>query len=288
MQRGDQTNVHHPLNAFRAAPCSAAPARRSRSLSRRDDASFRRIAECPSRPFGFRLHPQRRRDGGLDPQKPPAGITLHANPQASRTHRDDMLVLTGLADRMATRSATAAAITPRAAASFLTGVHPKKTAGRRHPFRNLRRPDRRQTYVRRHPPVSLEPVLRRFPLVGSCDTAIVAPTPTRSAGADRRAAPPETNSSPRIRGLFGTEDYSLDPATRGPPGRVSQKHSRHGRDRTQKLMGDIGPSDKRKVDEYLYAIREIEKRISIAESDNRTSRPASRSPPEFLSPSPTT
>ena len=38
--------------------------------------------------------------------------------------------------------------------------------------------------------------------------------------------------------------------------------------RTQKLVGDLGPADRRKIDEYLTAIREVEKQIERVESSS--------------------
>ena len=56
--------------------------------------------------------------------------------------RQDVLVLSGLAHNNANELGDGPGDHARAAACFLTGVHPKKTAGRRHPERNLGRPDR--------------------------------------------------------------------------------------------------------------------------------------------------
>ena len=41
------------------------------------------------------------------------------------------------------------------------------------------------------------------------------------------------------------------------------------RTNTQKLVGDLGAADRRKVDEYLTSIREVEKRIGNAENDTQ-------------------
>ena len=49
-------------------------------------------------------------------------------------------------------------------------------------------------------------------------------------------------------------------------------------DRTQSLMGNLGNADRRKVDEYLYAIREIEKRIESAEKDPHPVKPSIEDP----------
>src|SRR5439155_16191370 len=46
------------------------------------------------------------------------------------------------------------------------------------------------------------------------------------------------------------------------------------RDDTQDLAATLGGADRRKIDEYLYAIREVEKRIETAEKNNRQFTPA--------------
>jgi hypothetical protein len=50
-------------------------------------------------------------------------------------------------------------------------------------------------------------------------------------------------------------------------------------DRTSRLMRDLGPTDRRKLDEYLTSVREIETRIERAEKDPTASRRASTSRP---------
>jgi hypothetical protein len=68
--------------------------------------------------------------------------------------------------------------------------------------------------------------------------------------------------------LFGDGD-ALDPATRAR--RASERRSILDlvAERSRELMGRLGPPDRRKVDEYLYAVREIERQIEKAESDPR-------------------
>src|SRR5262249_24405466 len=50
------------------------------------------------------------------------------------------------------------------------------------------------------------------------------------------------------------------------------------REDTIKLNGKLGSSDKRKIDEYLYAVREVEKRIEAAEHENRAITPSIEKP----------
>ena len=40
-------------------------------------------------------------------------------------------------------------------------------------------------------------------------------------------------------------------------------------DDTRRLTNQLGPSDHRKIDEYLTSVREIERRIQLAEKDDR-------------------
>jgi hypothetical protein len=47
---------------------------------------------------------------------------------------------------------------------------------------------------------------------------------------------------------------------------------------TQSLVKNLGQADRRKIDEYLFAVREIEKRIESAEKDNRQLTPSIEKP----------
>src|SRR5262249_19376398 len=50
------------------------------------------------------------------------------------------------------------------------------------------------------------------------------------------------------------------------------------REDTRQLAGAVGPADRRKLDEYLSAIREIEQRIASAEKDNHQVSPSMEKP----------
>ena len=49
-------------------------------------------------------------------------------------------------------------------------------------------------------------------------------------------------------------------------------------ERTQQLVGTLGSPDRRKVDEYLTAIRDIEKRIARVENEGRQLTPEMEKP----------
>jgi hypothetical protein len=85
--------------------------------------------------------------------------------------------------------------------------------------------------------------------------------------------PPETNPRIVFERLFGDQDFNLDPETRAR--RAVQRKSILDvvNARTKRLAQDLGPADRRKMDEYLTGIREIERRIGMAEKDQRQFRP---------------
>lgn len=90
--------------------------------------------------------------------------------------------------------------------------------------------------------------------------------------------PPEINPRQAFERMFGTADLSLDPETRARRARYRKSILDMVRDDTRKLVSTLGETDRRKVDEYLYAIREIETRIESAEKDNRAVMPAIEKP----------
>jgi hypothetical protein len=49
-------------------------------------------------------------------------------------------------------------------------------------------------------------------------------------------------------------------------------------DDTRRLTNQLGPSDHRKIDEYLTSVREIERRIQLAEKDDRQTPPSFEKP----------
>src|SRR5207244_4820080 len=69
--------------------------------------------------------------------------------------------------------------------------------------------------------------------------------------------------------VFGNGDLSLDPETRARRAQYRKSILDLVREDTQKLIGTLGPTDRRKMDEYLSAVREIEQRIESAEKANR-------------------
>ena len=85
--------------------------------------------------------------------------------------------------------------------------------------------------------------------------------------------PPETNPRIVFERLFGDDDFTASPAERARRRNLRKSILDVVNARTQRLVQDLGPSDRRKLDEYLTGVRELEQRIQMAEKDQRQFRP---------------
>jgi hypothetical protein len=115
--------------------------------------------------------------------------------------------------------------------------------------------------------------------VGACDSGYsCAYTNSISWRGPQTPMPPETNPRIVFERLFGDQDFNLDPETRAR--RAAQRKSILDlvNERTKMLVREVGPADKRKLDEYLTGIRELEQRIALAEKDQRSFKPDMEKP----------
>jgi len=77
----------------------------------------------------------------------------------------------------------------------------------------------------------------------------------------------EVNPRSVFERLFGTVDPSLDAETRARRALYKKSILDLTRENTQRLVSSLGSTDRRKMDEYLTSIREVEVRITKAEND---------------------
>jgi hypothetical protein len=158
----------------------------------------------------------------------------------------------------------------RAAACYLTGVHPKKTAGA--DIQNGISVDQiaanhlsGQTRL-----ASIELGCEDTRIVGNCDSGYsCAYTNSISWRGPTTPQPPETNPRAVFERLFGA-DADLDPATRAQRLRSRRSILDLVSERSQALRNDLGTTDRRKLDEYFAAVRDIEQRIELAEKHAAT------------------
>jgi hypothetical protein len=182
--------------------------------------------------------------------------------------RKDMLVLSGLAHRNGAALGDGPGDHARAGASYLTGVHPRKTAGA--DIQNGISVDQiaAQHLGDQTRFGSLELGCDDSRTIGNCDSGYsCAYTNSLAWRGPATPMPPETNPRLVFERLFGDLDTSLSPEVRARRLRYRRSILDLVSERTSSLSNDLGPSDKRKLDEYLTSIREIERRIERAEQD---------------------
>jgi len=182
--------------------------------------------------------------------------------------RQDMLVLSGLAHRNGAALGDGPGDHARAGASYLTGVHPRKTAGA--DIQNGISVDQiaAQHIGDQTRFASLELGCDDSRTIGNCDSGYsCAYTNSLAWRGPATPMPPETNPRLVFERLFGDIDTSLSPEVRARRLRYRRSILDLVSERTSQLSSDLGPSDKRKLDEYLTSIREIERRIERSEQD---------------------
>jgi len=184
-------------------------------------------------------------------------------------YRKDIIVFGGLTNDGGRAKGDGPGDHGRAGAAYLTGMHPKKTFGKEI-----------------QAGVSIDQIVAqaigsntRFPSLqlgcedgiqgGNCDNGYsCAYSNSISWRTPSAPNPPEIRPRAVFERLFGSADLDPDPVHRARTERYNRSILDSVMDDTHRLEGSLGPSDRHKVDEYLYAIREIEARIQKAEQSN--------------------
>jgi hypothetical protein len=193
--------------------------------------------------------------------------------------RTDLFVLSGLTHKNGEPGPDGAGDHARAGASYLTGVRPKKTAGADiHSGISADQVAAQMLGSRTRIP-SLELGCDDSRTVGNCDSGYsCAYSNSISWRTPTTPMPPEVNPRLVFERLFGTEDLTLSPEVRARRARYRKSILDLVQDDTHKLVRTLGPADRRKVDEYLTAVREIEKRITLAENTQHDVLPSMEKP----------
>ena len=193
--------------------------------------------------------------------------------------RDRMLMVSGLcSEEGIARPGEGAGDHARAAGAFLTGVHPKKTEG--YDLGAGISMDQLAARVlgQKTQLASLELSLESAERAGSCDpgySCVYANTLCWSSA----TTPLPMASDPRavFERLFGTSG-TTDPAA----WLAARQHDRSLLDmvtaKVARLRAELGPRDRVKLNEYLEAVRDVERRIQIAEQQNTRDLPSMDQP----------
>jgi hypothetical protein len=189
--------------------------------------------------------------------------------KALEPYREQLLVLSGLAQVNGRALGDGAGDHARAGATWLTGVHPKKT----------------QTEIRAG--VSADQIAARefgkFTQLGSLEVGLEAPylagdcdsgyscayTNTISWRNPTTPMPTEVNPRALFERLFGDGD-STDPKARMASFQEQASILDYVRADVARLSPGLGAGDRNKLDQYLDAIRDIERRIQKAEEQSAT------------------
>jgi hypothetical protein len=197
--------------------------------------------------------------------------------QPLQPYRDDLQVLSGLTHNTGRPLGDGDGDHARAAATFLTGVHPKKTAGADIHVGISVDQIAAQSIGKTTKFSSLELACEDGRLVGACDTGYsCAYSNSISWRTPSTPLPPEINPRSVFERLFGAEDEN--PADRSKRLRNETSILDYVLDDARRLAGKLGPTDRRKIDEYLSAVREIEQRIELGEKDDRQIVPSIEKP----------
>ncbi|WP_337176993.1 DUF1552 domain-containing protein [Paludisphaera sp.] len=195
--------------------------------------------------------------------------------------KEELLVLSNLAQDNARAHGDGPGDHARSLSCFLTGVHPRKTDGA-----NIEAGVSVDQYAARHVGSatrlpSLELGIERGAQSGNCDSGYSC---AYSSNISWRT--PTTPSSKEINPrlvfdrLFGGLGDGGSADDRRRRGLYERSILDFVQEDAQSLRGRIGMSDRRKLDEYLTAVREIERRVARADEDSErasdvaTARPA--------------
>ncbi len=195
-------------------------------------------------------------------------------------HRDRILLLTGLALNGGRALGDGPGDHARAAGSYLTGAHPKKTYGA-DMYNGVSVDQIAARKVGAETKLaSLELGCEEGILSGNCDNGYsCAYSNTLSWRTPTSPLPPEIRPRAVFERLFGAEDVDPDPERRAQARRQRKSVLDFVLESATGLRATLGASDRRKLDEYLFAIRDIEQRIEAAER-----APVSNAAPPFAKP----
>lgn len=200
--------------------------------------------------------------------------------QALAPFRDDVMMLTGLTHNTGRALGDGPGDHGRAGASYLTGVHPKKTYGKDiHVGVSVDQIAARALEGKTRF-ASLELGCEEGVQGGSCDNGYsCAYSNSISWRSESSPMPPEIRPRAVFERLFGSGDVERDPARRARLAKYEKSILDGVADDAQRLQASLGGADKRKLDEYLFSIRDIEKRIANAERTNAQQKPPSMNAP---------
>jgi hypothetical protein len=192
--------------------------------------------------------------------------------------REDMLILSRLMCHNANALGDGPGDHARASASFLTGAHPRESGSDIYAGISADQVAAAEIgqQTRLH---SLELGLEDTRMVGLCDAKYsCAYTSSISWRTPTTPLPPLANPRHAFDRLFGDVDTGLDASTVARRERYRQSILDGTIEETRRLASSLGPADRRKLEEYLTSVREVEQRLKRFPSERSRRGPAVERP----------
>ncbi len=165
----------------------------------------------------------------------------------------------------------------RCCGAYLTGVHPRKTMADIKAGVSCDQIVANEVGAKTRFP-SLQVGLEDARQAGDCDSGYsCAYTNNLSWRSETQPLPPVLDPRALFERLFG-KGAALNPEERARQSRYRRSILDFVTGDTKKLQGELGPTDRRKLDEYLSSIREIELQLEKAEKDNAQVNPGMPKP----------
>ncbi len=192
-------------------------------------------------------------------------------------HREDITVLGNLTHNNGRALLDGPGDHGRCCGSYLTGIQPKKSMADIHAGISCDQIVANQIGSQTRFP-SLELGMEDTRQAGDCDSGYsCAYTNNLAWRSETQPLPPVLDPRALFERLFGA-DAGLSAEERVRRNRYRRSILDFVSDDTRKLQHDLGPTDRRKLDEYLSSIREIERMIERAEKDNAQIEPGMPKP----------
>lgn len=192
-------------------------------------------------------------------------------------YRDEITVLSNLTHNNGRALLDGAGDHGRCCGSYLTGVQPRKTAVDIKCGISCDQIVANEIGQKTRFP-SLEMGMEDSRQAGDCDSGYsCAYTNNLAWRSETQPLPPILDPRTMFERLFGA-DAGLTPEQRAQRNRFRRSILDFVTNDTKKLQGDLGPTDRRKLDEYLSSIRDIERQIAKAEKDNAQIDPRMEKP----------
>jgi hypothetical protein len=184
-------------------------------------------------------------------------------------YREDIMMLGGLTCNGGRALGDGGGDHGRAGAAYLTACHPKKTAGK-----DIHTGISVDQIAAQH--IGSETKFASLELGcedglqgGNCDSGYsCAYTNSISWRSPSSPMPPEVRPRAVFERLFGSDDFDQDPVRRARQISYQASILDMVLSNAQRLKNTLGATDRMKLDEYLFAIRDIENRIQKTEKQN--------------------